>query len=167
MSAFDFNEFTKLIEDDLQQVVKPSIYEHHIKHKQDNDFHRMGVLTPDVRRIAKKYLKQLKDIYSITNIEVILAYCTSLQEKRIAELRTIATHWSFQYRKQLKPEHFDILAEWLDKYVTDWSSCDDLCVQTLGYFLCKYPEFIPKVKKWTSSTLAMTRRGCLFHIFST
>ena len=158
MSTFDFDEFVKSMEDDLQKVVKPSYAEHRNEGKPQSAFHHMGVPTPDVRRIAKKYLKQLKEMH-ITKIDKILDLSTRLQERRVSELRTIAVQWSFQYRKQLKAEHFDILEEWLDKYVTGWGSCDNLCVSTLGYFVCKFPEFIPRVKKWSTSSKPMTRRA--------
>ena len=158
MSSLDFERLTIEIEEDLQKVVNPSYYESHKATKPDGEIHYMGVPTPEVRKIAKKYLKQLKD-KRIRDIEIILDYCNRLLRKKISEFRTIAFHWSFQYRNQLKPKHYEILEEWLDKYVTGWGSCDNLCVSTFGYFLCKFPEFIPKIKKWTSSPKPMTRRA--------
>jgi 3-methyladenine DNA glycosylase AlkD len=177
MSTLDFEEYVRDIKEDLQKVVNPSYYESHKKNYPDSEFHYMGVPTPEVRRIAKKFLKRLKD-RRIRDIEVILGYCNKLLEKKISELRTIAIQWSFQYRKQLKPKHYEMLEEWLDKYVTGWGSCDNLCISTFGYFLCKNPEFIPRVKKWVSSPKPMTRRAsavsfifslrrgrCIEHIF--
>jgi 3-methyladenine DNA glycosylase AlkD len=158
MSTLDFEDYIKEIKEDLEKVVKPKLYESHKKNYPDSEFLRMGVLTPDVRRIAKKFLKRLKD-RRIRDVEIILDFCNKLLEKKISELRIIAFQWSFQYRKQLKAKHYDLFEEWLDKYVTGWSSCDDLCVTTFGYFLCKYPEFIPKTKKWVNSPKPMTRRA--------
>jgi len=158
MSTLDFEDFTRRIEEDLREVVNLSYYENHKKNYPKSEFLYMGVPAAEVRRIAKKYLKQLKD-RRIRDVEIILDFCTKLQQKKISEFRTIAIQWSFQYRKQLKSKHFDLLEEWLDKYVTSWGSCDNLCVSTLGYFLCKFPEYIPRVKQWVTSPKPMIRRA--------
>ncbi len=158
MSTLDFEDYINKIKVELQEVVNPSYYEFYKKNYPKSEFLYMGVPTPEVRRIAKKYLKQLKD-RRIRDIDVILDFCNKLQQKKISELRTIAIQWSFQYRKQLRKEHFELLEDWLDKYVTGWGSCDNLCVSTLGYFLCKFPEYIPQVKQWSSSPKPMIRRA--------
>ncbi|MHA1531623.1 MAG: DNA alkylation repair protein, partial [Candidatus Heimdallarchaeota archaeon] len=102
MSTLDFEKLTKTIEKDLQEVVNPSYFKSHNETKPDGEIHYMGVPTPEVRKIAKKYLKHLKD-KRIRDIEIILDYCNSLPKKKVSEFRTIAFKWSFQYRKQLKP----------------------------------------------------------------
>ena len=77
MSTLDFERLTKAIEEDLQKVVNPSYTESYEKTKPDGEIHYMGVPTPEVRKIAKKYLKHLKD-KRIRDIEIILDYCNSL-----------------------------------------------------------------------------------------
>ena len=48
---------------------------------------------------------------------------------------------------------------WVNMHVTGWGSCDDLCVGNLGYFLYKFPEYIPNVKSWVTSENPMVRRA--------
>jgi 3-methyladenine DNA glycosylase AlkD len=126
--------------------------------KLKSEFQRIGVRTPAVRKIANETFRELKT-ERITKIDDILEYCEYLQQLRISELRTIAIQWSFKAKEQFEPKHFDVFERWLKTYVTGWGSTDNLCVQSLGYIVYKYPELVKKVKKWTNSPNQWVRRA--------
>lgn len=124
----------------------------------DSNFKRMGIKTPVIRKLGRDSFRDLK-VIGITDIDEIIEYCEYFQQLRIAELRTIAVQWSFEVKTQFQLKHFDIFEKWLKTYVTGWGSTDNLCVQSLGYIIYKYPELIQKIKKWTSSSNQWVRRA--------
>lgn len=126
--------------------------------KLNSEFQRIGVRTPAVRKIANEKFRELKAA-SVTKIDDVLEYCEYLLQLRISELRTIAVQWSFKSKEQFEPKHFKTFENWLKTYVTGWGSTDNLCVQSLGFIVYKYPELVQKVKKWTSSSNQWVRRA--------
>ena len=118
----------------------------------------LGVRIPEIRKIANAFFQKLKTL-GIKNIDDVILYCNHLLESRIAELRTIAFQWSFKCKKQFQPKHFAVFEMWLKKFVTGWGSTDNFCVKSFGYFIYSFPEFIPKVKKWTNSRSQWVRRA--------
>jgi 3-methyladenine DNA glycosylase AlkD len=44
-------------------------------------------------------------------------------------------------------------------YIDNWAKCDTLCNHSIGDFVGKYPEFIGRLKEWTSSGNRWLRRG--------
>jgi 3-methyladenine DNA glycosylase AlkD len=115
----------------------------------------LGVRTPIVREIAARHFTQIK----AEGTDSVFDLCEALLETRLCEQRTIAFDWSFRLRKQYQPEHFVVLERWLEEYVDDWSSCDDLCCHALGDFVLRYPEFVPRVKEWSHSMSRWLRRA--------
>lgn len=118
----------------------------------------MGVRTSYVRQIANKFFLELRS-HGIKDIDPILTYCEHLLSHHTSEYRTIAFQWSFKCKNQFLPKHFEIFERWLKTYITGWGSCDDFGVHTLGYFILQYPEFIPQVKMWTTSSNSKIRRA--------
>ncbi len=126
--------------------------------KLPSDLRGFGVRTPVVRKLANEFFRELKS-EGVTDIDDILEYCEFLHQQKIIELRTIAVQWSFKIKNQFESRHFAIFENWLIKYVTGWGSTDNLCVQSLGYIVYRYPELVKKVKKWTTSTNQWVRRA--------
>ena len=121
-------------------------------------FRSLGVRTPVVRKISNEFFRELKS-KGVINIDDILEYGEYLQKQKIAELRTIAVQWSFKAKNQFETRHFTVFERWLKKYVTGWGSTDNLCVQSLGYIVYKFPVLVNKVMKWTSSNNQWVRRA--------
>jgi 3-methyladenine DNA glycosylase AlkD len=115
----------------------------------------LGVRTPAVREIAARHFKQIKDL----GMDSVLDLCEALLETRLCEHRTIAFDWSFRLRKQYQPKHFAVLERWLEEYVDNWSSCDDLCCHALGDSILRRPEFVPRIKAWSQSKNRWLRRA--------
>ncbi len=123
-----------------------------------SDFTSFGLRVPMVRKLANEFFKELK-VEGVNDIDEVLEYCNYLHQLKISELRTIAVQWSFKLKNQFKPRHFNTFEKWLKNYVTGWGSTDNLCVQSLGFIVYTYPEFIKKVKGWTSSSNQWVRRA--------
>jgi len=115
----------------------------------------LGVKTPIFRKITKKYFPAIKDRPK----QEIFSLCEKLLESGFMEDRGVAFDWAFHLRHQYEKKDFTILESWLNKYVTNWAACDSLCCRALGYFIYKFPEYFPKVKKWAVSNNRWVRRG--------
>ncbi|GJM15423.1 MAG: hypothetical protein DHS20C13_07500 [Thermodesulfobacteriota bacterium] len=115
----------------------------------------LGVKIPLVRKIADKHFKEINHL----DIDDVLKICNSLLETKIYEHKVIAFHWSYKCKNNYRTKHFKIFEGWLKTYVDDWSDCDDLCTHSLGYLVFKHPEFVPKVKQWSSSNNRWVKRA--------
>ncbi len=105
-----------------------------------------GVRTPVVRYIAKKYWKEIRN----ENKESILELCESLLSTGFHEPLIIAFQWACKCKKPDKAD-FKIFETWLEKYVNNWSSCDDLCSGPLGRLILDFPELMPRVFEWAKN----------------
>ncbi|MHA1215681.1 MAG: DNA alkylation repair protein [Candidatus Hodarchaeales archaeon] len=114
-----------------------------------------GMKTPIVRKISTKYYSQIKKKPK----EEIFSLCEDLLKLRSSEERTIAFDWAFRLRKHYEESDFNIFKSWLEKYVTGWGSCDDLCTHAFGAFIYPFSEFIPEIKKWSKSENRWMRRA--------
>lgn len=114
-----------------------------------------GVKTSIVTKISKESYKMMngfekKKIFSIAE--------TLLQSGYIEE-SFIAFKWAEYLSKDFETHDFDILEQWLSEYVTNWASCDTLCNHAIGSLVEKYPEYLSRLKQWTSSDNRWVRRG--------
>lgn len=120
-----------------------------------------GVRTGIVRRIAKKYFREIKD----KPINEIFALCEQLLRSDYNEESTIAFEWVRNCKDRFEKKHFFVFESWLMKYVNNWAKCDDFCTHAFNRLLLKYPEFYTNVKKWTKSKNRWMRRAsAVIHI---
>ncbi len=114
-----------------------------------------GVRVPTVRKISKKYYKQIKHLPK----KELLDLCEELLESKMTEETTIAFAWAqFRYN-ELTPSDFTRFEKWLKKYVTNWGYCDDFCTHALGHLIWKYPKLVTKTKPWRKSQNRWLRRA--------
>jgi len=114
-----------------------------------------GVRLPVVRKIARKHWKILpskekKEVFKI---------CEKLLTYDQQEMHVIAFQWAYAVRKKYTKKDFPTFERWLKKYVDNWAKCDDFCGGALGYFLHEFPEFLPRVFKWTNSRNRWLKRA--------
>jgi len=114
-----------------------------------------GVKTAEVRKIAKDFFKQVKEYPK----ETVFELCEELWKSEFREEQGVACVWSEAALKKYAPADFFVFERWLNKYVSDWAACDTLCTRTLGLFLMKFPEYLPKLKEWAKSSNRWVRRG--------
>jgi hypothetical protein len=62
-------------------------------------------------------------------------------------------------KQRISKEHFHLLKEWFDNYITNWALCDVAVTFVIGnlfkYGVIRYPDF----RSWRSSRVSWTRRA--------
>jgi len=114
-----------------------------------------GVKASEVRTIAKKAFKEIKDASKTE----IFGFCEELLKSGYSEEAFVAYLWSDYMKKRFAPDDFVVFERWVNCYVSNWAECDTLCNHTIGSFIEKYPSYIESLKKWTKSNNRWTRRG--------
>jgi 3-methyladenine DNA glycosylase AlkD len=125
------------------------------KAKEEGYSKSYGVRTPVVRKISKKYFREVKNLSK----DKIIDLCNELLESGYSEERGIAFDWAYQMRDSYEKSDFNLFKSWLEKYVHSWGSCDGLCGGAFGEFILQFPEFISDVRKWTKSKNRWFRRA--------
>lgn len=114
-----------------------------------------GVRIPVVRKISLKYFKRLKT----SRKEKVFELCEELFSSGYGEESTVAFDWAFRMKKEFKISDFERFQQWLEKYVTDWSLCDNFCSHAFGELIYRYPELIDKTTDWCKSENRWFRRA--------
>jgi len=114
-----------------------------------------GVNTALVTIIGKKHYQLIK---AKSKAEVF-ALCEELWQSGYMEEAFIACNWSYYRNKEYQPGDFRIFEGWVERYVSNWATCDTLCNHTVGDFLQMYPEYLPELKKWAVSDNRWMRRA--------
>ncbi len=114
-----------------------------------------SVRTEAVRKIARKYLKEVKPFGK----KEIFKLAEELIKTNYNELATIAFSWVYSLRKEFTKSDFGIFEKWVKNYLTNWAMVDDLCTHSVGHLITEFPELIPKIKKWTKSKNLWVRRA--------
>ncbi len=113
--------------------------------------HKASVVT----RISKECFQKIKG----ENKETIFAICEELFHSGYNEEAWIAAAWADNMHKDFQPGDFKIFERWLEEYIDNWAKCDTLCNHAVGTFIQMYPEYLPKLKKWTTSSNRWMRRA--------
>ena len=114
-----------------------------------------GVKTATVGKIAKARYSEIKD----KSKEEIFALCEELWASGYMEESFIACNWSYFLHKKYEPSDFATFEGWVEKYVSNWASCDTLCNHTIGDYVEQYPERIKDLKKWARSDNRWMKRA--------
>lgn len=114
-----------------------------------------GVKTAVVTRIAKTFDKEIL----VMDKKDVFALCTQLWQSGYLEETFIACHWSHRIHKQFEPHDFSVFETWVDRYVSNWASCDTLCNHTIGTFIEMYPKYLENLKKWAKSKNRWVKRA--------
>ena len=114
-----------------------------------------GVKMPIVAEISKDYFKLIKE----KSKAEIFDLCEKLWASGYIEESFVASKWSYSLRNQYEAADFETFEKWIDKYVSNWASCDTFCNNTIGAFLQMYPEYLPSLKRWARSTNRWMRRA--------
>jgi len=115
----------------------------------------LGVKSALVHRVAKEHFAAVKEMSK----EEVFALCESLWQSNFLEETTIACDWAYRFHKDFKPGDFAVFESWIERYVTNWASCDTFCNHTVGTFLEMYPKHLVKLKPWAKSSHLWMRRA--------
>ena len=114
-----------------------------------------GLKSAQVLEISKVYYKTLPD----KTKAIVFSFCEELWKTGFMEEAGIACEWSYNVRKQYKPDDFKIFEMWVNKYVTNWAACDTLCNHSVGTFIEMYPSYLSGLKRWARSSNRWIKRA--------
>jgi 3-methyladenine DNA glycosylase AlkD len=114
-----------------------------------------GVKTAVVGEISKKYFSEIKE----KEKGEIFDLCEELWRSGYLEESFIACNWSYAIRKRYEEKDLEVCERWLEKYVSNWASCDTLCNHTVGTHLEMYPAGLSALKRWAASPNRWMRRA--------
>jgi 3-methyladenine DNA glycosylase AlkD len=114
-----------------------------------------GMKANTLRDIAKTNWMKVKHLPK----NDIFNLCEELWKSGYLEEAGIAIEWAIHLKKHIEPEDFRVYEHWVDKYVTNWASCDGLCNHPVGDLVMQYPEFLDDLKRWTQSANRWIKRA--------
>ena len=114
-----------------------------------------GVKTATVKVIAREHYKDLCHLDKTD----IFRLCETLWQSIWLEESFVACTWSYALRKQYEPGDIIVFERWIDRYVTNWASCDTLCNHSVGTLVDMYPQQVEVLKKWAISDNRWMRRA--------
>jgi 3-methyladenine DNA glycosylase AlkD len=114
-----------------------------------------GVKTAAASRISKEHFKALQD-KSKANV---FSICEKLWKNGTLEETFVACNWSYSVHRQFDKDDFAVFERWVNKYVTNWASCDTFCNHTVGTLVEMYPSCLEGLKKWATSENRWVKRA--------
>jgi 3-methyladenine DNA glycosylase AlkD len=114
-----------------------------------------GVKTAIVKKIARTRFSLIKD----EGKEEILVLCEELFKSGYMEEAFIACNWSYFLHNRYEPSDFETFESWVEKYVSNWATCDALCNHTIGSFIEQHPQYLKELKEWARSENRWVRRA--------
>ncbi len=114
-----------------------------------------GVASATVHNISKTYYKKIAHLSKAD----IFNLCDQLWQSGMIEESFIACHWSYNQHTNFVSEDYYRFQQWVEKYVSNWASCDTICNHTIGECIERYPEHIADLKKCALSENRWMRRA--------
>jgi 3-methyladenine DNA glycosylase AlkD len=114
-----------------------------------------GTKTAEIVKLGKTYFKEIKNLKK----DEIFDLCESLWQSGYLEETFIACEWSYNTHKQFEEKDIKTFERWIDRYVTNWASCDTFCNHTVGEFIMMYPQYLTILKKWSQSNNRWMKRA--------
>jgi len=114
-----------------------------------------GVRVSTVHVIAKRHWKLIEN----REKKEIFQLCEELYQSGICEEGFIVSHWIPNLKDRFEPDDFAVFTRWVDRYITNWATCDSFCNHSIGDFIDLYPAYIQKLKGWTRSENRWVRRA--------
>ncbi|MCX5633099.1 MAG: DNA alkylation repair protein [Phycisphaerae bacterium] len=121
--------------------------------KEKVKFH--GVKSAIIRKIAKDCFLEIKNLSK----KEIFALCQELYISGFCEEAGIAGIWADRIHDRFSPGDFKIFERWINKYIDNWATCDNLCNHAVGSFIQMYPDCLARLKRWTKSKNRWLRRA--------
>ena len=114
-----------------------------------------GMKSSVARQISKGHYKALPD----KNKSKVFALCEELWKSGFIEESFIACDWSYNVHKKYEPADFEVFERWVNRYISNWASCDTLCNHSVGTLIEMYPDFLSGLKKWARSDNRWVKRA--------
>ncbi len=114
-----------------------------------------GMKTAEVTKIARSYLPALKTMEK----GEIFCLCEDLFSSGYLEESFIATSWLPHFSDRFEPEDLVTFEDCIERYVTNWATCDSFCNHAVGDLLMLYPDCISRLYTWAESENRWLRRA--------
>ena len=114
-----------------------------------------GVKNPEVHKISQELSGHVRALSK----QEVFGLCEILWQSGYMEESLVACNWSYYFRRNYKPEDFEVFERWINEYVSNWASCDTFCNHNVGEFIMMYPEYIARLKEFTRSSNRWMRRA--------
>jgi len=108
-----------------------------------------------IRKISGKYFPEIESL----NKREIFILCEELFKSGFGEEGIIAGLWADRINDRFTSTDFKIFERWINKYIDNWATCDNLCNHAVGEFIQMYPDYLAGLKKWTKSKNRWLRRA--------
>ena len=114
-----------------------------------------GVKTGIVTKIAKNAWKTVKEY----DKPEIFALCEELYGSGKLEESFVVSEWGNAFNAFAEKQDFDRFLSWIDRYITNWATCDGFCNHAVGDILMKYPELVGRLYGLAKSENRWARRA--------
>jgi 3-methyladenine DNA glycosylase AlkD len=114
-----------------------------------------GIKSATVGRIAKEHYSRLEDKSKVN----VFSLCEELWKSGIMEEAFVSCNWSYFVKKQYEPADFQVFERWVNRYISNWATCDTFCNHTVGTIVEMYPELISGLKRWAISDNRWVKRA--------
>lgn len=114
-----------------------------------------GLKSATVTSISNEYFKLLKGCSK----QEIFDLCEILWQSKFIEENMIACSWSLKMKKHYQIEDFELFKRWIDLYITNWATCDTFCNHNMGTLIEMFPQLIPNLKAFTTSSNRWMKRA--------
>jgi 3-methyladenine DNA glycosylase AlkD len=114
-----------------------------------------GIKSSRVSILAKKYFKLIQP----ASKDIVFKYCEALWQSGFQEEGLIACQWSACMHKQFSESDLILFEKWIERYISNWATCDTFCNHTVGGLLLKYPQVLPALQTWAVAEGRWLRRA--------
>jgi 3-methyladenine DNA glycosylase AlkD len=114
-----------------------------------------GVKTATVKKIAKKYLKDIKPLKK----QEIMSTCEQLLSSDYTEEAFVVSFWLPNLLEKFEAIDLSTFKWWIEKYINNWAKCDSFCNHTIGGLIEKDPTLINELKNWAKSKNRWLKRA--------
>jgi len=120
-----------------------------------NEVKFVGLTAADVRSFTRTVFDNLPD----RSRDFIFPLAERLMSSMVFEYRGAAVHLVTQLRKQWQDEDFYLFQSWLEKYVDNWATGDEIANHLLDKFILDNPQVTERTFQWSASPNLWMRRA--------
>lgn len=114
-----------------------------------------GVRVATVRQLSRRVLATIDR----RDVDRVYTLCEELWRSGRLEETFVACHWAAAMHRRYREPDIEVFERWVGTYVDNWASCDTLCCESVGPYLRRFGEAVPRVAGWVSSPNRWMRRA--------
>jgi 3-methyladenine DNA glycosylase AlkD len=114
-----------------------------------------GVRTPLLRELARIAYAQVK-LWPVAERD---RFVTHLWKSGMLEEGAIVCHLYRRFAKSCNEREFRMFEQWINRYVTNWSSCDGVSTWLIAASIANRPGLADRLAGWTKSKNRWKRRS--------